>query len=406
MELKSFPFRMIQCSLQPASLALSVLSETRSISVVVLLNTILACPVIPFFLIPTFATCDGDEGKTHEVSPLFTFVPLSPALHALVTISHHCESSTITGKSLSKSAIFVHGLDYRPGLLPATDVILKGYLCGGANGQAFLVQTRGLEQPKAWRGVVRLMSDNALVTIRYKTLGVSDRQIWGDLLITNSPALQSLLPLLNLLLPLDEPLMPIPIRLFTELSHRLEPGPGVRSFPPPLTQVPSRRDSEQPLTVCHVMIKFLIQSQPFLFWQLFTPIMNPLLKRAYKERENLPCWQQAMAEELAALQQNQTWDLVPLLSGSVVVGSIKLRPALMVLWSEYCVDYEETFAPVAKMASVRTLIAVAAIRGWQLFQLDVKNAFLNGDLYEEIYMQPPPGLSTPSSMVFGPFFIQ
>lgn len=77
------------------------------LSVVVLLNTILACPVIPFFLIPTFATCDGDEGKTHEVSPLFTFVPLSPAPHALVTISHHCESSTITGKSLSKSAIFV-----------------------------------------------------------------------------------------------------------------------------------------------------------------------------------------------------------------------------------------------------------------------------------------------------------
>ncbi|GAA0156627.1 hypothetical protein LIER_38307 [Lithospermum erythrorhizon] len=72
----------------------------------------------------------------------------------------------------------VHGLYYRPGLLPATDVILKGYLYSGANEQAFLVQTRGLKQPKAWRGVVRLMSDNALVSIRYKTLGVFDRQIW------------------------------------------------------------------------------------------------------------------------------------------------------------------------------------------------------------------------------------
>lgn len=85
---------------------LSVLSFLCQLSVVVLLNTILACPGIPFFLIPTFATCDGDEGKTHEVSPLFTFVPLSPAPHALVTISHHCESKTITGKSLSKKCYF------------------------------------------------------------------------------------------------------------------------------------------------------------------------------------------------------------------------------------------------------------------------------------------------------------
>lgn len=50
------------------------------LSVVVLLNTINACPVIPFFLIPTFATCDGDEGKTHEVSPDFTFIPLSQSV--------------------------------------------------------------------------------------------------------------------------------------------------------------------------------------------------------------------------------------------------------------------------------------------------------------------------------------
>ncbi|MCO5580444.1 hypothetical protein L7F22_034310 [Adiantum nelumboides] len=52
----------------------------------------------------------------------------------------------------------------------------------------------------------------------------------------------------------------------------------------------------------------------------------------------------------------------------------------------YGIDYEETFADVANMAIVRAVIAVAAAKGWILLQMDVKNAFLQGDLQEEVYM--------------------
>jgi hypothetical protein len=60
---------------------------------------------------------------------------------------------------------------------------------------------------------------------------------------------------------------------------------------------------------------------------------------------------------------------------------------------EYGIDYKEIFALVARLTSVRSLLAVVAIRHWPLFQMDVKNAFFNGDLLEEVYMQPPPGYS-------------
>ena len=62
-------------------------------------------------------------------------------------------------------------------------------------------------------------------------------------------------------------------------------------------------------------------------------------------------------------------------------------------------DYDETFAPVAHMTTVRTLIAVVASSSWTISQMDVKNAFLHGDLHEEVYMHPPPGVDAPSGYV-------
>lgn len=57
---------------------------------------------------------------------------------------------------------------------------------------------------------------------------------------------------------------------------------------------------------------------------------------------------------------------------------------------EYRVDYEENFAPVAKMTNVQTLLVVASMKGYTLHQMDVKNVFLHGDLEEVVFMKPPP----------------
>ena len=64
---------------------------------------------------------------------------------------------------------------------------------------------------------------------------------------------------------------------------------------------------------------------------------------------------------------------------------------------KFGLDYQETFAPVAKINTIRILISIAANRDWPLQQFDVKNAFFNGDLEEEIYMDLPPGVDYSSS---------
>ncbi|KAJ1695814.1 hypothetical protein LUZ63_012512 [Rhynchospora breviuscula] len=120
-------------------------------------------------------------------------------------------------------------------------------------------------------------------------------------------------------------------------------------------------------------------------------------------------WREAMKTEINALERNATWTLEELPRNKVAIGCKwvyrikyhadgrveRYKARLVVLGNRQVqgVDYTETFAPVAKMVSVRTFLAVAVARGWELHQMDVHNAFLHGDLNEEVYMRLPPGFT-------------
>ncbi|KAE8694951.1 hypothetical protein F3Y22_tig00110761pilonHSYRG00036 [Hibiscus syriacus] len=117
-----------------------------------------------------------------------------------------------------------------------------------------------------------------------------------------------------------------------------------------------------------------------------------------------------MKEEIDALQQNQTWDIVPKIKDVKPLsckwvykikrrpdGSIERYKARLVargFSQQYGLDYDETFSPVAKLTTVRVLLALTANKDWNLWQMDVKNAFLHGELDREIYMTQPMGFQS------------
>jgi Reverse transcriptase (RNA-dependent DNA polymerase) len=81
-------------------------------------------------------------------------------------------------------------------------------------------------------------------------------------------------------------------------------------------------------------------------------------------------------------------------------GSVERYKAMLVVkgyTQTYDIDYKKIFAPIAKMNTVLILMSVATNCDWLLFQMDVKNTFLYGDLAEEVYMDLPPGLSVPNN---------
>lgn len=133
---------------------------------------------------------------------------------------------------------------------------------------------------------------------------------------------------------------------------------------------------------------------------------------SFEEANQSKEWRKAMEEEMQALLQNETWDIVPKPKDVKPISckwvyKLKVRPdgsidrykARLVargFSQTYGLDYEETFSPVAKITTVRVLLALAANKSWRLWQMDVKNAFLHGELDREIYMEQPKGFESKS----------
>ncbi|GJZ04567.1 retrotransposon protein, putative, ty1-copia subclass [Tanacetum coccineum] len=130
----------------------------------------------------------------------------------------------------------------------------------------------------------------------------------------------------------------------------------------------------------------------------------------YKEAMACPeaaKWKEAMKSEIQSMYDNQVWNLVDTTPGLKIVGckwifkkktdmdgkvhTYKARLVAKGYTQTHGIDYEETFSPVAKIKSIRIMLAIAAFHDYEIWQMDVKTAFLNGKLTEDVFMAQPEG---------------
>ena len=118
-----------------------------------------------------------------------------------------------------------------------------------------------------------------------------------------------------------------------------------------------------------------------------------------------------MTSEISALDANNSWTIVPLPPGKKDIGCkcvfkikylasgevdrFKAQLVAKDFNQREGIDYQETFSPVVKMVTVRSVLALAATEKWHVHQMNVSNEFLQGDLLEEVYMTLPQGFQPP-----------
>ncbi|GKA21853.1 ribonuclease H-like domain-containing protein [Tanacetum coccineum] len=202
----------------------------------------------------------------------------------------------------------------------------------------------------------------------------------------------------------------------TSIAHNHASGPSTLAhqtspLPPPIFDLPNTQPNTEPVHEHPRTHPMITRSQsgivkPIDRLSLHTSSISPIPKNPSHALKD-PNWRNAMYDEYNALVKNGTWLLVPRPAGVNMVRSMwlfkhkfhadgtlsryKARLVANGSSQQLGVDFDETFSPVVKPATVRTVLSLAVSRKWPIHQLDVKNAFLNGDLSETVYMYQPPG---------------
>ncbi len=179
-------------------------------------------------------------------------------------------------------------------------------------------------------------------------------------------------------------------------SNATAPVPAETPPPPPLAR--EQRTRKRP--VMYGRDEYIATRSVYVL------LTDPLTTKEALSRSDAIHWHRAMEEELASLHENKTWELVELPRERRAIpckwvfktkrnadGSIERYKARLVAKGysqKEGIDYSETFSPTLIHTSIRTLLALAAAHDWEVHQVDVATAFLNGTLEEEVYMQQPP----------------
>ncbi|PWA99952.1 ribonuclease H-like domain-containing protein [Artemisia annua] len=234
--------------------------------------------------------------------------------------------------------------------------------------------------------------------------------------IPSAPVMQPIV-----LQPTNEPTTPIPTGPSTTQLHATHdplpsPSPPAAQQQTPNTSPPAHQrqhiisnppNNPNPVSIHPMVTRFRVgTNRPTERLNMHVSSVSPLPK-TYRDAFTNPNWQNAMRDEYTALIKNGTWILVPRPKDANIIRSMWLfrhkyladgtlsryKARLVANGSNQLegVDVDETFSPVVKPGTIRTVLSLATSRHWPIHQLDVKNAFLHGDLNETVYMHQPPG---------------